>query len=186
MAICRRSVGYFWSFPDVKCQVWSKCNWKLTVATYCSTTLYDHILMNCVCRFLSGQGCVNRHLALLTIFIAKASKERTVAAEVWNVYFMNVVTHLYKWKVIERKKRNQEERQIKRSIRTERETVTCLIPMGHRSVGRWTQVGHLTADWVVSRWAGEVAATGVCAVCQVTGATDGSLCLSNMVTVLYY
>jgi len=25
----------------------------------------------------------------------------------------------------------------------------------------------------------------VCAVCQVTGATDGSLCLSNMVTVLY-
>ena len=26
----------------------------------------------------------------------------------------------------------------------------------------------------------------VCAVCQVTGATDGSLRLSNMVTVLYY
>jgi len=37
--------------------------------------------------------------------------------------------------------------------------------MGHRSVGRCTQVGQLTAAWVVSYWAGEVAATGVWCVC---------------------
>lgn len=48
-------------------------------------------------------------------------------------------------KMMERKKRNEEERKIKGSIRTERETVTGLTPMGHRSVGRWTQVGQLTA-----------------------------------------
>ena len=73
MANRRRPIDYFWSFPDVKCQVWSNFNWNLTLATYCNKTLYDHILMNCVQR-LSCHGCVNRPLAMLKIFVAKASK----------------------------------------------------------------------------------------------------------------